>query len=299
MKHIFKLLILIPFVCLAQQQSDTVSIMEFTNPLFEYNMGPVVMIDSTHNNFHTKNGRFLPFSKLLSNDGFKTQNMKSLEELNQTQVLVISNAIHKNNIGNWNRPIYDAFSSSEIASIKKWVLNGGSLLLIADHMPFSGASQTLASAFGFKFCDGFALFNGKQNSFGIFSKASQTLSNNDITNGNIGEAIENLTSFTGSAFKIPEKAIGILKFTTEDQCLMPEIAWQFNEDTKVKQLEGYYQGAMLVYGQGKIAVFGEAAMFTAQTVTNENGTFKFGFHSENAPNNIQFIRNLMSWLSKP
>ena len=80
--------------------------------------------------------------------------------------------------------------------------------------------------------------------------------------------------------------------------MAPEIAWRFNDDTPSSDLENNYQGAILEFGKGKIAVFGEAAMFTAQTITNDSVTYKFGFHSEQAPNNIQFIRNLIYWLSK-
>jgi hypothetical protein len=46
-------------------------------------------------------------------------------------------------------------------------------------------------------------------------------------------------------------------------------------------------------GKGKVAVFGEAAMFTAQIA---NGTLKAGFNSELAPKNAQFTLNLIHWL---
>lgn len=45
---------------------------------------------------------------------------------------------------------------------------------------------------------------------------------------------------------------------------MPRVAWQFEEDTPMLDSKEFYQGAYMKYGQGKIVVMGEAAMFTAQ-----------------------------------
>jgi hypothetical protein len=105
-----------------------------------------------------------------------------------------------------------------------------------------------------------------------------------------------VTTFTGSSFQIPSNATGILKFLKGDACLQPEVAWEFDEHTKSKDLENSYQGAFMNFGTGKLAVFGEAALFTAQQVTNDYGTFSVGFNSKEAPNNINFIRNLILWL---
>lgn len=62
-------------------------------------------------------------------------------------------------------------------------------------------------------------------------------------------------------------------------------------------MQDSYQGAIMNFGKGRLAVFGDAAQFTAQTVTNDYGTFYVVFNSETAPNNIDFLRNLMLWLS--
>ncbi len=51
---------------------------------------------------------------------------------------------------------------------------------------------------------------------------------------------------------------------------------------------GFHHGAILKFGKGKVAVFGEAAMFTAQIV---NSNVKVGFNSEYAPHNVQFTLN--------
>ncbi|NVJ89386.1 MAG: DUF4350 domain-containing protein [Flavobacteriaceae bacterium] len=300
MKDFFNFTLLLIFILSfysfnAQQRAEVIEVPKFKNPKFETNNGPQIYVDHLHNNFHKISGRFKPFADLMKNDGYKVDSLSNYNQLSITDILVISNALNLKNIGNWRRPIYDAFTAEEISMLKKWVESGGSLLLIADHMPMAGAAKTLAKAFGFEFCDGFAFLNKKQqNSPDIFSIENKRLLSNNLIN----EEFFSLTSFTGSSFSIPKNAQGILKFTKDDYCLAPEVAWQFNKDTPRTSLENKYQGAILEYGKGKIAVFGEAAMFTAQTVTNESGTFKFGFHSKNAPNNINFIRELMYWLSK-
>ncbi len=279
----------------AQQKADAIIIPEILKPSFKIGKGPKIYVDHLHQNFHKISGRFKPFADLLTKEGYQLDSLINLKQLNKNDVFVISNPIHQKNIGNWRRPIYDAFSSEEIQFLKNWVAKGGRLLLIADHMPFAGAANTLANAFGFDFCDGFAnLQKENRNSPDVFSIENERLKPSEITN----KGLESITTFTGSSFTIPKDAKGILKFKKEDYCLAPEIAWQFNETTKRSDLQNSYQGAILEFGKGKLAVFGEAAMFTAQTVTNNSGTFKFGFHSEQAPNNIQFIRNLLFWLSK-
>ena len=88
-----------------------------------------------------------------------------------------------------------------------------------------------------------------------------------------------------------------MQFQANDLCLKPEIAWQFDKNTEKIDISGHYQGAVMTYGKGKIAVFGEAAMFTAQTVVQNGTTFKVGFNAPAAIQNIAFIRNLLHWLS--
>lgn len=285
------------FFVMSQQVVDTTLVPIIVDPYYEIQKGPTIYIDEIHNNFHVKEGRFKPFSTLLERDGYKVYSLTTYDLLKKKDVLVISNAIHSNNIRNWEQPIHDAFSSEDIQILKNWVEEGGRLLIIADHMPFSGATNTLANAFGFDFCDGFAQLSKPEGESDLFSEENNRLLVSKITDGTYGKSIKSVTTFTGSSFQIPEKAIGILKFKKGDECLQPEIAWQFDENTPSKDLEDSYQGAILDFGKGKLAVFGEAAQFTAQTITNENGTFHVGFNSETAPNNVDFIRNLMLWLS--
>lgn len=291
------LLLCVSFQGVSQQVVDTSLVPKIENPYYKTLNGPLVYIDETHNNFHTKDQRFKPFSTLLEKDGYQVKSMTNFNVIKPTDILVISNAIHSENVSRWQQPIHSAFKKEEINDIKKWVKNGGRLLIIADHMPFSGAANELANAFGFDFCDGFAQLSKTNNQPDIFSEENKRLLSTQITDGTYGKPIKSVTTFTGSSFQIPTTATGVLRFKKGDECLQPEIAWQFDDNTKVKSLENSYQGAIMNFGKGKLAVFGEAAQFTAQVVTNDSGTFRFGFISEDAPNNIDFLRNIMLWLS--
>ena len=81
----------------------------------------------------------------------------SKDSLAEAQVLVIANSLAEANVKKWKLPTPSAFGDDEVAAIVEWVEGGGSLLLIADHMPFPGATADLAEAFGIFFSNGFAL----------------------------------------------------------------------------------------------------------------------------------------------
>lgn len=298
MKHSIVMVFLTSF-CFSQQRAGNIDIPKIEHPRFLNSARQTIYIDQMHQNFHRKEGRFKPFADLLTADGYKLDSIINFKKLKTDDILVIANPVHQKNFRNWRRPIHTAFAKTEIDFLQNWVKKGGRLILIADHMPFAGATNNLANAFGFNFYDGFAyLQKEKRNLPDVFSEDNERLISSEITDGTLGKKINTITTFTGSAFTIPKTAKGILKFKKDDYCLTPDIAWQFNEDTPRQDLEDKYQGAILKYGKGKIAVFGEAGMFTAQTITNNSGTYKFGFHAESAPNNVEFIRNLFFWLSK-
>jgi hypothetical protein len=161
-------------------------------------------------------------------------------------------------------------------------------------MPFAGAAYELGKVFGFEFINGFAFTGQGRWPPSVFSSKEGTLQDSPVTiSNNDSGKIDSIATFTGSAFKIPVNAIPVLSFLETNFSLQPDTAWRFNDNTPKVNLNGYCQGALLQSGKGKIAVFGEAAMFTAQLV---NGNFKVGINSDQAPQNAQFVLNLIHWL---
>jgi len=262
--------------------------------------GNVILVDEAHHNFHKISTRYAAFAHILSKDGYQLQpNTKpfAVKELKKAKILVIANAVHESDTTDWILPNPSAFTPKEIDEVVKWVQEGGSLFLIADHMPMPGAADDLAKRFGFTFYNGFAtdttagLFPGSKKELDIFQKDDGTLGHHSITHG-----IESVASFTGQAFQIPHHATSLLTFNDHYKVLLPDTAWKFSQSTKRLPVKGFSQGAVLSFGKGRVAVFGEAAMFTAQRKGKDK--IPFGLNSEEAPHNLPFLLNLVHWLDR-
>ena len=282
----------------AQQTGDPNFHPRIDYPAYPFGKGPAVMIDGAHNNFHTAEGHYRPFAELLRKDGYRVRSLSeefTKDSLRNVNVLVIANALHKSNLKSWTLPTPSAFTEKEISAVEKWVRGGGALLLIADHMPFPGAAKDMAAAFGFTFNNGFAFAPSQGNRGTRFDRKADSLRDHPITRGSApDEKIDFVVTFTGQAFRGPPEAEPLLVFDTSSYSLMPRRAWEFREDTPKISVEGWFQGAVRKYGRGRIAVFGEAAAFTAQ-LSGPQKT-KMGMNNPEAKQNAQFLLNITYWL---
>ena len=172
--------------------------------------------------------------------------------------------------------------------MKAWVEAGGALLLIADHMPFPGGAEPLATAFGFEFDNGFAQKTGGGPEF--FQRGDGSLSEHAITRG-----IDRVQSFTGSSFVAPPQAEPLMTLKGGWSVALPDVAWEFNAQTPRHDGDGLLRGAALGVGKGRVVVMGEAAMFTAQVAGPRKR--KMGFNAPTAPQNKAFLLNVLHWLS--
>lgn len=291
MKKFLVVLLLLPMSLWSQQVADPDFKYEDLLPRFAAGEGPVVLIDEVHNNFHTREGRYAPFAEVLESYGLQVGSLTKAvtsESLQGVSLLVISNPIHESDLGNWVLPNPSAFTQEEVTAIEEWVAQGGRLFLIADHMPFGGAAQAVGRAFGFEFGNGFAR-NPAVQGWDYFTKKDQSLAEHEVTKG-----IEQVATFTGQAFTIPQKAEGLIRFPKGYISLRPDTAWRFRPETPAIDIEGQYQGAVLKHGKGRLAVFGEAAMFTTQLAGAQQ--FKVGMNARGAEQNAPFLVNLLDWL---
>ncbi|MFC1564002.1 DUF4350 domain-containing protein [candidate division KSB1 bacterium] len=281
-----------------QQVADSTFVPKSLDPAYIEGNGPVVFIDEAHNNFHTSEGRFQVFARLLRLDGyFVRSNAEKFtsENLASCDILVISNALGDENVGNWDKPNYSAFTEREVRVINKWVEEGGSILLIADHMPFPAASEKIAKSFGVEFNNGYAMPETGSGDVLIFRRSAGTLLDHPITSGrNNREKVNSFATFTGQAFKVGENVEPILKFGQGYVSFMPEISWDIKPETEKIDITGWYQGAVMRYGKGRAAIFGEAAAFTAQLAGGSN---PMGMNHPLAFQNSQLVINVMRWLS--
>ena len=295
------LILLIPFMLsshlFSQQLADTTYDPNIRSPAYDKGKGSVVFIDEGHHNFHTKSGRYKAFSNLLERDGYNVHPYSGVfkrNELAKGKILVISNALHERNVNDWFIPVSSAFTKSEIAVVREWVYTGGSLFLIADHMPMGGAAKDLAAAFNFEFTNGF-VFDSIAKGPAYFTLQDGTLAESIITKGrSSSESVRQIATFTGQAIKVPEDATSILTFTANYVIRFPDTAWVFHEETNKVNAGGWSQGAYKKFGRGKIVVFGEAAMFTAQV--SGPGRIKMGMNHESASGNYQLLLNIIHWL---
>ena len=275
----------------AQQVPDGRFRPTFADPAFENGKGPRIAIDEAHHNFHTRTGRYQACARVLEADGFRVVDYSgSFTEkgLAQVEALVIANALHASNEEQWALPTLSAFTAEEIGAVKRWVEAGGGLLLIADHMPFAGAAHELALAFGFTFSNCFAL-KSEQGAAERFDR-NTGLADHALTNGT-----KVIVPFTGSAFQIPDSATALLTLDDGYTLLEPDTAWQFNTTTRERKGSGWYQAAVRSVGKGRVAVFGEAAMFSAQLAGPE--ARPMGMNKPEARDNVRLLRNVMRWLT--
>lgn len=281
----------------AQQVADTEYKPPIAKPAYPNGKGPLVLLDEAHFNFHTATGRYLAFAELLRRDGYVVRGSTAKftkEALKAAKILVIANALNeRNGGGDWTLPTPSAFTDEEIAAVREWVQRGGALLLIADHMPFAGAAEKLGAAFGIKFTNGYV--RDETSGADVFQRTDDSLRNHPITNGrSAAEKVEAVATFTGSAFQVP-KAQPLLMLGASYVSWLTSTAGQFPPTTPRESVSGWLQGAVFQAGKGRVAVFGEAAMFSAQLAgPNRN---PMGMNAPLAKQNYQFLLNVMHWLS--
>jgi len=248
-------------VACAQQVPDREFDPPMVDPKFALGQGPSIGIDDRHHNFHTVDGGYSTFARFLRKDGYVVRAAGT-----QQNVLVIANALSKENSRRWEAPYSPAFSDSEAHEIAAWVKQGGSLLLVVDHQPFPACNNSLAAKFNVQFHDGYASDPERGRSPSIFSMSNGGLRPHTVTAG-----IDSVATFTGSAFQAP----GAVSITP---------------------VAGWLHGAALEFGRGRVVISGEAAMFSAQRAGAERTPM--GMNHPAAANNARYLRQVVGWLAR-
>jgi hypothetical protein len=284
----------------AQQVPDLAYRPLLRRPAYEAGKGPRVAIDEAHHNFHTADGRYKPFAELLRRDGYRVNGLGqplSPDSLKAADVLVIANPLHERNAKDWSPPHLSAFTRDEIAALRSWVEKGGSLFLIVDHLPFPGAAGELAKALGAEFSNGYARAGhwerGKPDTF----EPGTGLQDTAVTRGRAdSEKVTKVTTFAGSAFQPPKDATPVLVFGAKSVSQEWKAVPGRRPDEREVPIAGWCQGAVLKVGNGRVAVFGEAAMFSAQLAGPKGQPM--GMNAPEAKQNHQLLLNVMHWLTR-
>ena len=270
-----------------EQRNDPSFSPVVANPRFTKSNAPTVAIDEGHFNFHTMGERFKPFADVLKADGCSVVAHKgrfTAESLNNIDILVIANAISVKGSGS-------AFTKGEIDVLKSWVNNGGALMLLADHQPYGEFASMLADAFGCKMSDGFVR-RGDSGRI-VFSYENGQLAKHAITHGlENDKPVTSVKTFTGQALKLSEQFTSLLSLG-EGSTLRYD-AGERGEPIEPQDVSGWSQGGVAKLGTGRIAIFGEAGMFSAQISASHR---KMGMVAEGAEQNQQFLLNVIRWLA--
>jgi len=266
------------------------------NPAYPEGKGPVVLIDEAHNNFHTAVGTYLPFADLLRQDGYVIERAKEKisKELPKLGVIyVIADAQPPFKVGD-----PPTFAEEEIRVLNEWVKKGGALFVITDHMPDPGAIKDLALSFGIEVSNGYVMQGPPPGRPGpmLFQKRGGSLADHFLTNGRgSDEKVHRVATFAGSAFRCEQGFQPILILGEGFRSWMPKEYNKFPPGTLNIDVSGWYQGGVMPYGNGRVAFFAEAAMFTAQVFAN--GRVKAGMNHPLGRDNARLLLNILHWLS--
>jgi hypothetical protein len=250
-------------------------------------IGPEILFDEAHENFHRIEGGYKPFADLMRGDGYSVRANRSpfaTSTLTGVTTLVIVNAL-----GADGHETRSAFTDSECGAVADWVASGGSLLLVADHSPFGSAAKKLAASFGVKMYLRYA--RDDQNSDGdnerlVFSRENGLLVEHPITEGrNPSEQLKRVVTFTGQSLEGPPGSAAFLKLS--------DIAYDWESRKTRFPARGHAQGVAFGFGKGRVVVLGEAAVLTAQV---DPLGFRFGMNRPGSDDR-QLALNIMHWLS--
>lgn len=119
-----------------------------------------------------------------------------------------------------------------------------------------------------------------------YSRALKNLGDHPITRGrNASERINRVLSFTGQSLKGPKGSTALLRLSNQAF----DVDDPDPQKAKVVSAAGRSQALAMPFGKGRVVVFGEAAMLTAQ---NKN----FGMNYPGTDDR-QLTLNVMHWLT--
>lgn len=274
---------------LAQQVTDTTYRASVENPLYPPGTGPRVLIDQAHFNASDAD-RYAAAADMLRRDGYVVEVVDgpvTRAALEPARLLVsflygssARRAINALRQAEPGRTDFSAFTRAEVAALRDWIAAGGALLLAVDHEPAPLAANELAKALGVRFLDGIAYRDRTARL--AFRRADGTLADHPLTRG-----IAQVGTFGGAAFELERDGEPLLIFGPDVR------AWVAADSIEIS-VAGRLQGAVFAFGRGRVAVFGEAGMFTAQLSGSGN---PMGMNAEIAKENARFLRNVVHWLT--
>lgn len=288
----------------AAYRSDTRPAASASLPAYPLGTGPVVLWDTGHYNFARDADPkiFNALRSWISRDGYvvRTSGRRFDEAiLSEADIVVIRKPLAAIK---WDLPTPSAFSKSEIATLVTWVGAGGALLLVTEHMPFGGAVEELASAFGIRVINAFAVDSAPVGhlpwqtvdsaSDFSFRRSDGSLPSHPVTNGRgAQERIDFMITNGGTAFELPSDAKSLLTLPASAIALLPRVTWEFPENTPRQLIGRWSQGGVMLFGRGRLAILGDAFSVWAPEL------IEAGTSGDRGKQHPQFTLNLFHWLA--
>ena len=257
---------------------------------------PRVLFDQGHHNVHFLTTGFLPFAKIVEQDGYRVAPIVepfTAATLGKADVLVVVNPRSAGREAPLPERGLPAFSPEECAAVEGWVKAGGSLLLVADHYPIGSATQRLANSFGTQMSNGwtidpdFALPEMPNGESITYRRDQGRLGDHPILRGrNAEERIDVVETFSGQSLRGPSQATPLLLLSDRAQDELPP------DHAQKISAAGRTQGLAFRHGKGRVVVIGEAQALTSLI---SDGTLT-GFERP-GNDNRQLVLNVMRWLS--
>ena len=297
----FLFLIFISILSFGQMLNDSSFDASITHPKYKKQSGPKILIDAGHHNFIVEMGLIKPFIDLSYNDGYQTNidsGLFTADYLAKYQMLLITPAMPFK-LGSKKEVTTEfTFTNQELDALKKWVNNGGSLIILSEHAPIDKSMTPLLNTFGIQSSIG-AVYDSINCDTSVKVSYFQTIltfnSRNLLLNNshplvkgrNKQELVNNIETYTGCAlsgsnytniFKLGSTA-AIKKWNGispsgggDSQCLAGS------------------------FGKGKIVALGDCNGFTAMYV-NSGGRKLLAGMQVNEYDWKQFVLNTLHWLS--
>lgn len=292
------------FTYCVYQRADMHTDMSVSSPRFKTGASPRVSFDAGHGNFHDIRTTYAPFAMLLRNDGILLSTHEgpfTEDTMKDVALLIIANATPTGGAGGKTS---SAFTDGEIDLLKGWILKGGSLLLIADHDPFGSAASELAKAFGVGMSSVWTVdslrFNKAigETTWLEFSEENGGLGRHSIVQSGVpGCAVRRVITFTGQSLSYDSSWTSILQLSanarnyyrrSDAKVAAPDTSTYF-------QVPGQSQLVVREFGEGRIVIAGEAAMFTAQEVRICFRSYRAGFNYAGYDDK-NLVLNIVRWL---
>lgn len=259
--------------------------------------GPVVLFDEAHHNIHTATGTYSPLADLIRNDGYRV--LRGREPISHSVLEGVNIVIIANALGTNERNDDHALSDAECDRLLEWIREGGGLLLITDHYPTGSAVANLATRLGLTMSGGITEDSTSyDHRFDASHIVYRQLPAHPITRG-----VRSVLTFTGQSLSVPTGATALLPLggRSVDRPAAPRVEHRGN-DVLVHVEYGpgtsaaeRAQAVAVELGSGRVVVFGEAAMASAQ-LSRYDGS-PFGMNVDGYDNR-QFVLNVIHWLSR-